>query len=121
MLEQTDCLGCCCVFKGFKMFIRCSSVSDLRCKGLECSVHDVRLDTGNVLGSCSQQVHAILVQLPLPEHIDAPLVLSKIRVDKDPDLCEVSSSTCRSHLQCKLYANHMQTICKPYANHMQAI
>lgn len=39
------------------------------------------------------QVHAILVQLPLPEHIDAPFVLSKIRVDKDlpGPLIEVSS------------------------------
>lgn len=30
------------------------------------------------------QVHAILVQLPLPKHIDEALVLSKIRVDKEP-------------------------------------
>jgi len=32
--------------------------------------------------SC-RKVHSILVQLPLPEHIDSALVLSKIRVDKD--------------------------------------
>eukprot|EP00434_Breviolum_minutum_P000853 symbB.v1.2.000751.t1/scaffold36.1/size400579/23 len=31
------------------------------------------------------EVHAILVQLPLPKHIDEALVLSKIRVDKDAD------------------------------------
>eukprot|EP00435_Cladocopium_sp_Y103_P060985 s320_g22.t1 len=31
------------------------------------------------------EVHSILVQLPLPEHIDSALVLSKIRVDKDAD------------------------------------
>lgn len=31
------------------------------------------------------KVHSILVQLPLPEHIDSALVLSKIRVDKDAD------------------------------------
>ena len=31
------------------------------------------------------KVHAILVQLPLPPHIDEALVLSKIRVDKDAD------------------------------------
>ena len=32
--------------------------------------------------SC-RKVHSILVQLPLPDHIDSALVLSKIRVDKD--------------------------------------
>ena len=31
------------------------------------------------------KVHAILVQLPLPKHIDEALVLSRIRVDKDAD------------------------------------
>mmetsp|Transcript_56929 Transcript_56929/g.117714 ORF Transcript_56929/g.117714 Transcript_56929/m.117714 type:complete len:547 (-) Transcript_56929:196-1836(-) len=31
------------------------------------------------------KVHAILVQLPLPSHIDEALILSKIRVDKDAD------------------------------------
>ncbi|CAK9112078.1 unnamed protein product [Durusdinium trenchii] len=31
------------------------------------------------------KVHAILVQLPLPKHIDEAFVLSKIRVDKDAD------------------------------------
>ena len=28
------------------------------------------------------KVHAVLVQLPLPSHIDEALILSKIRVDK---------------------------------------
>ena len=31
-----------------------------------------------------RQVHAILVQLPLPKHIDEALILRTIRVDKDP-------------------------------------
>ena len=31
------------------------------------------------------QVHGILVQLPLPEHINEAQILKSIRVDKDAD------------------------------------
>ena len=34
---------------------------------------------------CLDQVHGILVQLPLPDHIEEATVLKSIRVDKDAD------------------------------------
>ena len=45
-------------------------------------------ECGNLPTFCApknMQVHGILVQLPLPEHINEAQVLKSIRVDKDAD------------------------------------
>ena len=58
------------VFENFQINPKSANIS----KDDPCVLHGFRC----------RKVHSILVQLPLPDHIDSPLVLSKIRVDKDP-------------------------------------